>query len=111
MNVYHVYIHVHTYICVSKYKGQTYKTLPSLLPRLAILTLLNAGPDGLVVLALKCSSFSSVNRGTSGRSPICGLGNVAYKSVKEGNLMMSRHLKCSEKGLLVPCRFSCHQLR
>ena len=59
-------------------------------PRLAIATILNAQPDSLVLLAMKCSSFCAVNRGTSGRSVICGLGNVAYKSVKEANFMMSR---------------------
>ncbi|CAE7450704.1 unnamed protein product [Symbiodinium pilosum] len=59
---------------------------------LAMATMLNGRPDALVFLGMKCSSFSAVNRGTSGRSIICGLGNMAYKSVQEANLMLSRTL-------------------
>ena len=68
-------------------------SLALLRPRLAILTILNATDGGMVLLAMKCSSFSGVNRGTSGRSPICGLGNCEYRSVREANLMMSRLLE------------------
>ena len=55
-------------------------------------TVLNARPDALVFLGMKCSSFSAVNRGTSGRSIICGLGNLSYRSVQEANLMLCRTL-------------------
>ena len=50
----------------------------------------------MVLLAMKCSSFCGVNRGTSGRSPICGLGNYEFRSVREANVMMSRLLELHE---------------
>lgn len=40
---------------------------------------------------LKCSSWTTMNCGTSGRSPCTALGNLLYKSVREGNLLASRH--------------------
>ena len=61
-------------------------------PRLALATVLNARPGCLVWLGQKCSSFCGVNRGTSGRSIVCGLGNLMHGSVKDANMMMARPL-------------------
>ena len=41
---------------------------------------------------LKCSTFSTMNCGTSGRTPCTPYGNFHYKSVLEGNLLASRIL-------------------
>jgi hypothetical protein len=45
---------------------------------------------GIVVLAPVCSSFCWLNRSTSGRTLIDPLGDERVKSVKDGNLMVSR---------------------
>ena len=97
-------MHVHIYVYILYIRRKPPKLLPQ--PRLAILALINAKEDALVMIAMKCSSFCSVNVGTSGRSAICGLGNVLYRSVREANLMMSRllariaeHASCFLKAL------------
>ena len=41
---------------------------------------------------LKCSSFSTVNIGTSGRMPCTPYGNLDYQSVRDGNTLASRLL-------------------
>ena len=68
--------------------------------RLALLSIMNAGKDCIIWIGQKCSSFCGVNRGTSGRSCICGLGNTMFKSVQEANLMMSRSLDTLSSALL-----------
>ncbi len=40
---------------------------------------------------LKCASWTSINSGTSSRSPCCAIGNTNYKSVLDANLMASRY--------------------
>lgn len=40
---------------------------------------------------LKCASWTSINSGTSSRSPCCAIGNTNYKSVFDANLMASRY--------------------
>ena len=63
-------------------------------PRLAISTvLLGDHINGFVShFGLKCSSFSPVNAGTSGRTPCTPYGNFHYTSVLEGNCLASRKL-------------------
>lgn len=62
-------------------------------PRLAIETvLLGDHENGWVCLfGLKCSSWTTMNCGTSGRTPCTAIGNLAYQSVVEGNLLASRN--------------------
>ena len=62
--------------------------------RLAIATILlgDQAAGWLCHFGLKCSSFTPVNAGTSGRSPCCAIGNIHYKSVLEGNCLASRKL-------------------
>ena len=63
-------------------------------PRLAVSTvLLGDHINGFVShFGLKCSSFSPVNVGTSGRTPCTPYGNFHYTSVLEGNCLASRKL-------------------
>ena len=57
--------------------------------RLALVTLLNCKMDHhFVVIGLL--SFVAINRGTNRRQPYDPLGNTAYPSVQEGNLLCSR---------------------
>ena len=44
----------------------------------------------LSLWALKCSSFTSVNSGTSSRSARTAIGNCEYSSVRNGNCLGSR---------------------
>ena len=46
----------------------------------------------LSLWALKCSSFTSVNSGTSSRSACTAIGNCEYSSVRNGNCLGSRIL-------------------
>lgn len=48
----------------------------------------------LAHFGLKCSSWTMVNSGTSGRSVCCSIGNCEYHSVREGNLLGSRFFVC-----------------
>lgn len=61
--------------------------------RLAIATILMGDcRDGWVChFGLKCSSWTTMNCGTSGRTACTAIGNIFYKSVREGNLLASRH--------------------
>ena len=45
----------------------------------------------LSLWALKCSSWTAVNAGTSGRSPCSSIGNTEYASVRDGNCLGSRN--------------------
>ncbi len=59
---------------------------------LCLVGLLKARPaEFLSTFALKCSSWSAVNAGTSGRSACSSLG-VDHESVKEANCMGVRNL-------------------
>lgn len=49
----------------------------------------------LCTLALKCSSWSAVNRGTSQRCPCTSIGFEEYESVSNANCMGSRFLGLS----------------
>lgn len=62
--------------------------------RLAIATiLLGDYVNGWVChFGLKCSTFSTMNCGTSGRTPCTPYGNFQYTSVLEGNELASRIL-------------------
>ena len=64
----------------------------SLVLRLAIHSLLHSTEEFLATFALKCSSWCSVNRGTSFRSPCTSLGFEEYSSVSCANQMASRFL-------------------
>ena len=63
-------------------------------PRLAISSvLLGDYVNGWVAhFGLKCSTFSTMNCGTSGRTPCTPCGNWEFPSVLEGNLLASRFL-------------------
>ena len=55
---------------------------------LCLLALLKGKPEEfLATFALKCSSWSPVNRGTSGRAPCASTGIQEYPSVLEANTM------------------------
>ena len=60
--------------------------------RLACIWILKGRSDvGFVVLlATKCSSWGPMNRGTSGRSACCSVGNLQLRSVVEGNQLCER---------------------
>ena len=61
-------------------------------PRLAIaVILLGDDVNGWVChFGLKCSSWTTMNAGTSGRTACTPLGNLFYRSVQEGNCLASR---------------------
>ena len=61
-------------------------------PRLCIHALLCTKAAFLAAYALKCSSWSAVNQGTSGRAPCASLGISGYPSVDLANMMGSRIL-------------------
>ena len=44
------------------------------------------------VLAIKCSSWTPVNRGTSNRSACASIGHEDYTSVSDANTMAARFL-------------------
>ena len=59
--------------------------------RLACLCLLRAKPaDFIALYAIKCSSFSKMNRGTSRRTECASLGFGDYPSVAEANQLLER---------------------
>ncbi len=61
--------------------------------RLALATILNAKTDNnLCVLAMVCTSFVAINRGTNQRFPFAPLGAQSVPSVALGNLLASRFL-------------------
>lgn len=64
------------------------------LPRMALATVMRGDwvNGWLCHFGLKCSSFTCVNTGTSARSACTPLGNMAYKSVREANMLASRIL-------------------
>lgn len=66
--------------------------LPSI-PRLCLHTLLCAAEGFVSTWAIKCSSWSAVNRGTSYRTPCTSLGYEEYNSVINSNLMAARFLE------------------
>ena len=60
--------------------------------RLALVYLLRCRPqDFFAIFAIKCSSFSKMNKGTSKRAECCSLGFAEHKSVKEANELLERH--------------------
>lgn len=65
-------------------------------PRLAIATILLGDYENgwLCHFGLKCSTFTTVNCGTSGRTPCTPYGNTQYTSVHEGNVLASRTFGC-----------------
>lgn len=69
-------------------------TFHPLHPRLAIATILlgDYANGWLCHFGLKCSTFTTVNCGTSGRTPCTPYGNLQYTSVHEGNVLASRTL-------------------
>ena len=65
---------------------------PSLPYRLGLHSLLCCSKRFLATFAIKCSSWSAVNRGTSYRSPCTSIGYEEYESVISSNKMASRFL-------------------
>ena len=60
----------------------------------------------VVLLAMKCSSFSIVNMGTSMRTVCCPLGDWTKMSVAQANVMASRSHKPIELAFLVNHMFA-----
>lgn len=60
----------------------------------------------LAHFGLKCSSWTAVNSGTSGRSPCTAIGNTDYKSVRDGNCLGSRSF-VSIDCVILCCNCSC----
>ena len=59
--------------------------------RLAIVMLLKCKPENFVtILGVLCSTWVSINQGTSGRSWLCPMGNGASEAARLGNIMVSR---------------------
>ena len=59
--------------------------------RLACLCLLRCRADDfMVVIGIKCASFSKMNRGTSQRAECCSVGQAAHRSVAEANCLLER---------------------
>ena len=59
--------------------------------RLACACLLHCKPGQfLALMAIKCSSFSKMNRGTSKRCESGSIGHTAYRSVAEANTLLER---------------------
>ena len=59
--------------------------------RLAVLLALNGNPPGaMVVLGIECSTFVSINRGTSWRDDLNPWGNPGAPSVQAANMSTSR---------------------
>ena len=57
----------------------------------AIITILRGHPDGFLChFGIKCSSWSTVNVGTSSRSFCTPVGNTLFRSVRTANTMASR---------------------
>ena len=56
--------------------------------------------DLLVLLGMKCSSWSRVNQGTSMRQPCCPDGDASKKSVFTANCMAARTAKFGLSELL-----------
>ena len=44
----------------------------------------------LAALGIECSTYVSINRGTSGRDALFPYGNTAHKSVRDANTATSR---------------------
>ena len=59
-------------------------------PRLAVVFLLRCREKFFALFAIKCSSFSKMNRGTSKRSECSSTGYEPYKSVQEANQLLER---------------------
>ena len=66
--------------------------LPRPLPRLCIHALISTTEKFLACFAVKCSSWSAINQGTSRRAPCASLGLAGYPSVDSANTMASRTL-------------------
>ena len=66
--------------------------LPAAQLRLALWTLLHCQEDALIWLATVCTSFSSMNLGTSKRSPTTPYGDCSRRHVVVGNLLASRSI-------------------
>ena len=65
------------------------------------MTVLRGDPQGFLNhFGLKCSSWTSVNSGTSARSICSSVGMTDYCSVAEANLMASRKLACTKQVFL-----------
>ena len=64
----------------------------ALQPRLCLVALLKAAKRFLATFALKCSSWTPVNQGTSNRAPCASIGHEEYRSVQEANKLGSRFL-------------------
>ena len=81
---------------------------PMFWPRTALAIMLRGDSVNgwLAHFGLKCSSWTAVNSGTSGRSPCTAIGNTDYKSVRDGNCLGSRSF-VSIDCVILCCNCSC----
>ena len=70
-------------------------------PRLCLHSLMCGATEFVATYAIKCSSWSAVNRGTSFRTPCTSLGFQDYKSVSVSNLMAARFLEGNDTSLSI----------
>ena len=62
-------------------------------PRFAVATVLNSKPDSCVsLLAVLCSTWVGMNKGTSGRSYLLPMGDGTSQAAESGNFMVSRRM-------------------
>lgn len=82
----------YTYYTIDLYETNLISLPPSLFsPRLCIHLILHAEFEAAIgVLAVVCSSWVPVNRGSTGRSLMTPLGNENFISVRKGNKLTSR---------------------
>ena len=58
--------------------------------------ILHADPGRFfVVIAMVCTSFTTINMATNGRSALTPYGNESYPCVQQGNIFMERNLACN----------------
>lgn len=70
------------------------------MPRLCIASILRArAGESVILLGMKCSSWTVVNQGTSKRAPCCPAGDTTKISVRMANCMAARKLGFIYQGL------------
>ena len=70
------------------------------MPRLCIASILRArAGECVILLGMKCSSWTVVNQGTSKRAPCCPAGDTRKISVRMANCMAARKLGFIYQGL------------
>ena len=110
IHVFGVYRRIHQHFLVRVYRGVKFVSLAAdciyihiyiyilyiyALPRLAVACLLKCRVGRfLAMFAIKCSSFTAINQGTSNRSACSSTGHEDYQSVSTSNCLLERTLPC-----------------